>query len=184
VRADKTREVKDGHDGTWVAHPGLVPVDREIFDAHMSMPNQLDRLREDVETSAAGLLKVPTGSRSEDGLRWNINVGIRYLESWLSGNGCVPLYNLMEDAATAEISRTQIWQWIHHGATLEDGRTITLELFEQCLADEMLRIRRQVGEPGFAAGHFAAARDLFHRLTAADSLEDFLTLPAYEILED
>ena len=184
VQADKTREVKDGHDGTWVAHPGLVPVAREVFDAHLSMPNQLDRLREDVTTNARDLLKVPEGTRSEDGLRWNINVGIRYLESWLSGNGCVPLYNLMEDAATAEISRTQIWQWVHHGATLDDGRKITVEMFEQCLDDEMQRIRKQVGESGFTGGRFADARDLFHRLTVADQLEDFLTLPAYEILED
>jgi malate synthase len=184
VQADKTREVKDGHDGTWVAHPGLVPVAREVFDAHLSMPNQLDRLREDVSTRARDLLQVPAGTRSEAGLRWNINVGIRYLESWLSGNGCVPLYNLMEDAATAEISRTQIWQWVHHGAILDDGRKITLELFEQCLEDEMQRIRTQVGEASFTGGRFAEARDLFHRLTAADDLEDFLTLPAYEILED
>jgi malate synthase len=184
VRADKLREVKSGHDGTWVAHPGLVPVAREIFDAHLSMPNQIDRLRDDVKTTAADLLEVPKGTRTEHGLRWNINVGIRYLASWLDGNGCVPLYNLMEDAATAEISRTQIWQWIHHGAHLEDGRQVTADLFRQTLAEEMDRVRQQVGEEVFAAGRFTTARDLFERLSLADMLDDFLTLPAYEMLED
>jgi len=184
VRADKLREVKNGHDGTWVAHPGLVPVAREIFDTHLSMPNQIDRLRDDVMATATDLLRVPAGTRTEKGLRWNINVGIRYLASWLAGNGCVPLYNLMEDAATAEISRTQIWQWIHHGASLEDGRQVTAGLFRRALAQEMDRIRQQVGEAAFAAGRYTAARDLFERLSLAEMLDDFLTLPAYEMLED
>ncbi len=184
VRADKLREVKGGHDGTWVAHPGLVPIAREIFDAHLSMPNQIDHLGDDVKTTAANLLKVPEGTRTEDGLRKNINIGIRYLASWLDGNGCVPLYNLMEDAATAEISRTQVWQWIHHGARLEDGRQVTANLFREVLAQEMDLIREQVGDESFAGGRFTTARDLFERLSLADTLDDFLTIPAYEMLED
>ncbi|HVG59391.1 MAG TPA: malate synthase A, partial [Hyalangium sp.] len=131
VRADKLREVKNGHDGTWVAHPGLVPVARSVFDAHMKGPNQLDNLRTDVKVGEAELLAVPRGTRTEEGLRHNIRVGVQYMAAWLDGLGCVPLYNLMEDAATAEISRAQVWQWIHHGATLEDGRHVTPELFRQ-----------------------------------------------------
>jgi len=129
VRADKLREVKNGHDGTWVAHPGLVPVAKEIFDEHMPRANQLDRLREDVHVEAADLLRVPEGTRTEAGLRWNVRVGIQYLESWLRGSGCVPLYDLMEDAATAEISRMQIWQWLRHAARLDDGRAVTRHFF-------------------------------------------------------
>ena len=124
MRADKIREAGDGHDGTWVAHPALVSLAREAFDSKVAGDNQLDRLREDVEISASDLLEVPAGTRTEQGLRLNIRVGIRYLEAWLRGVGCVPLYHLMEDAATAEISRTQIWQWLHHGAEFDDGRTI------------------------------------------------------------
>ncbi|MFQ5671238.1 MAG: malate synthase A [Acidobacteriota bacterium] len=182
VRADKRREVEDGHDGTWVAHPGLVPIAREVFDAHMTTPNQIHRKREDVEVRAEDLFRVPSGTRTEAGLRWNIRVGIQYLEAWLGGTGCVPLYHLMEDAATAEISRTQIWQWIHHGAKLEDGRTVTQDLFVQILGEEMNAIRRQVGEPGWQRGHLATAVSLFKELATSSSLEEFLTIPAYQFL--
>ncbi len=127
--ADKLREVGDGHDGTWVAHPGLVALAREVFDAHMTTPNQIHVKREDVHVTAQDLLRVPQGTRTEAGLRHNVRVGVQYLESWLRGSGCVPLYDLMEDAATAEISRTQVWQWIHHRATLDDGRPLTVERF-------------------------------------------------------
>jgi malate synthase len=183
VRADKLREVKDGHDGTWVAHPGLVPVAREVFEAHMKGPNQIDRKREDVEVMAPDLLRVPEGTRTEDGLRLNARVGIQYLEAWLLANGCVPLYNLMEDAATAEISRSQVWQWIRHGATLEDGRRVTPELFQQVVDDEMKRIAGELGPDRIRNGRFDEARALFVRLSTAETLEPFLTLPAYALLD-
>ena len=125
VRADKQREADDGHDGTWVAHPGLVEIAKQEFDAVMKTPNQIDRLRDDVQVTARDLLEAPLGTITEAGLRLNIRVGVQYLESWLRGQGCVPLYNLMEDAATAEISRTQVWQWLHNAVQLDDGRTIT-----------------------------------------------------------
>jgi malate synthase len=175
VRADKLREVKDGHDGTWVAHPGLVPVAREIFDAHMRGDNQLDVRREDVRATAEDLLRVPTGTRTYAGLCHNIRVGVQYLEAWLRGSGCVPLYNLMEDAATAEISRAQVWQWMRHQASLDDGRRVTPELFRRALDDEMAAL-------GESAGRFADAKALFERLSTASSFEEFLTLPAYEML--
>jgi malate synthase len=183
VRADKLREVRDGHDGTWVAHPGLVPVAREVFEAHMKGLNQLDRLREDVRTSAADLLLVPQGTRTEEGLRLNVRVGIQYIESWLRGNGCVPLYSLMEDAATAEISRAQVWQWLRHGATLEDGRRVTPELIRSVIDDEMKRIEGEVGPARFESGRFTEARGLFEKISTAPTLETFLTLPAYEALD-
>jgi malate synthase len=182
VRQDKLREVRDGHDGTWVAHPGLVPIARAVFDAHLPTPNQIHRRRDDVQVTAADLVRVPAGTRTEAGLRHNLNVGVLYLESWLRGTGCVPIYDLMEDAATAEISRTQVWQWLRHGATLDDGRPITLELFRRLLADEMAKLRALVGEERFARGRFAQARDLFDRLSTAPELEDFLTLPAYDLV--
>jgi malate synthase len=183
VRADKLREVRDGHDGTWVAHPGLVPVAREVFEAHMKGKNQLERLREDVKVSAADLLEVPKGTRTEEGLRLNVRVGIQYIESWLRGLGCVPLYSLMEDAATAEISRAQVWQWLHHGASLDDGRGVTPELIGAVIDDEMKRIEEEIGAPRFEKGRFAEARALFQRISTAPSLETFLTLPAYEALD-
>lgn len=179
VRADKLREVKDGHDGTWVAHPGLIPVARAIFDEHMPRPNQIDRLREDVHVTAADLMAVPTGPRTEAGLRTNIRVGIQYLAAWLSGSGCVPLYNLMEDAATAEISRAQVWQWMHHRA-LVDGAPLTPERLSQRTDEEMERIRQEGGETRFGADRLALARKLFEQICTADKLEDFLTLVAYE----
>ena len=182
VRADKLREVLDGHDGTWVAHPGLVPIAREIFDAHMKGPNQLDHKRDDVHVTAADLVRVPTGTRTEAGLRHNLRVGVQYLEAWLRGSGCVPLYNLMEDAATAEISRTQVWQWIRHGALLDDGRPVTAELFRHALAEEIAALREALGEERFEKGRFDEAVALFERLSTSASFEEFLTIPAYEAL--
>jgi len=182
VRADKLREVKDGHDGTWVAHPGLVAVAREVFDAHMTTPNQIHVKREDVHVTAEDLLRVPQGTRTEAGLRHNVRVGVQYLESWLRGSGCVPLYDLMEDAATAEISRTQVWQWIHHRATLDDGRPLTVERFRGVLAQEMDGLVRSLGPSRFDAGRFREAANLFDRMSTSDVFEEFLTLPAYESL--
>jgi malate synthase len=182
VRADKLREVTDGHDGTWVAHPGLVPVAKEIFDAHMKGANQVDRKREDVHITAADLVTVATGTRTEAGLRQNVNVGVQYIEAWLRGSGCVPLHNLMEDAATAEISRTQVWQLIHHRAKLEDGRTVTPELFRQILGEELAGIRRTLGDQKYEAGRFADASGLFEKLSTGTTFVDFLTLPAYDLL--
>ncbi|HEU4725624.1 MAG TPA: malate synthase A [Candidatus Eisenbacteria bacterium] len=183
VRADKRREVGDGHDGTWVAHPGLVPVAREVFEAALGgRPNQLDRLREDVTASAAALLEVPTGTRTEAGLRHDVRVGIQYLEAWVRGIGCVPLYHLMEDAATAEISRAQVWHWIRHGATLDDGRRVTAELFRAIVDEEMGTIAGEVGITRYETGRYSQARDLFVRLSTSERLEEFLTLPAYQIV--
>jgi malate synthase len=183
VRADKLREVRDGHDGTWVAHPGLVSVAREVFEARMKGKNQLDRLREDVRADASDLLRVPEGTRTEEGLRLNVRVGIQYIESWLRGQGCVPLYFLMEDAATAEISRAQVWQWIRHGVSLEDGRRVTPELLRTVTDDEMKRIEGEVGADRIRGGRFAEARALFERISTSPTLETFLTLPAYEALD-
>src|SRR5437868_14658163 len=141
VRADKEREAGDGHDGTWVAHPGLVPIAREVFDRIMPTPNQIARKREEVSVTAADLLAVPRGTITEPGLRQNINVAIGYIEAWLRGSGCVPLYHLMEDAATAEISRAQIWQWIRHGAKLDDGRVVDVALCGAVLDEELAKLR-------------------------------------------
>ena len=183
VRADKLREAGDGHDGTWVAHPALVALAREAFDSEVAGDNQLDRLREDVEISTSDLLEVPAGTRTEQGLRLNIRVGIRYLEAWLRGVGCVPLYHLMEDAATAEISRTQIWQWLRHGARLEDGRAIDRDLVQRMIGEEMGIIADEVGEAAFRSGRFDQAARLFSELCFAEELAEFLTLDAYEILK-
>ncbi len=182
VRADKEREAGDGHDGTWVAHPGLVPIAMEVFDRLMPTPNQIARQRPDVETEAAALIAPPGGAISETGVRANINVGIGYLEAWLRGQGCVPLYNLMEDAATAEISRSQIWQWLHHGAVLDDGRRLDLTLFDRFYQEEMANWRQSVGEEAYAAGRYDDAGELFRRLSLAEECADFLTLPAYDRL--
>jgi malate synthase len=183
VRADKLREVKAGHDGTWVAHPGLVPIAKDIFDAHMPGPNQLGVKRDDVHVTRAELLSVPPGTRTEAGLRHNVRVGVQYIEAWLRGNGCVPLYSLMEDAATAEISRAQVWQWLHHGVTV-DGEPLTAERFARVVEEEMKRIRVEVGDARFQGGRFPEARELFVRLSTAPGFEDFLTLPAYDLLDD
>jgi malate synthase len=161
VRADKEREAGDGHDGTWVAHPGLVPIAMEIFDKHMPGPNQLERLREDVEVSAADLLQMPAGQITEAGLRSNISIGIQYMAAWLGGNGCVPLHNLMEDAATAEIARAQIWQWIKHPqGVLEDGRRITFALYEQLRDEELAKIKDEVGAEAFSSGNYREAAEV------------------------
>ena len=183
VRADKEREARDGHDGTWVAHPGLVPIALEIFDKYMPTPNQIFRKREDVDVTAADLLAIPTGTITAAGLRTNIDVGIQYMAAWLSGNGCVPIYNLMEDAATAEISRSQIWQWLHNpNARLDDGRPITVALFRGLTAEVLAELRAKVGEAFFAANNYELAARLFDEISVADQFTDFLTLKAYEYL--
>jgi malate synthase len=182
VRADKEREASDGHDGTWVAHPALVPVAREIFDRHMPGLNQLERLREDVRVTAGDLLAVPPGDITEAGVRTNISVTVQYLAAWLAGLGCVPLYHLMEDAATAEISRAQLWQWVHHRSRLADGRTVTAELFEALLDAELSALQRPSGT-GIAAPHLATAAGLLRRITLDDGFSEFVTSAAYERLD-
>ena len=182
VRADKLREAKEGHDGTWVAHPGLVQIATDVFDQYMPAANQVDRQRDDVNVSAADLLMPSAGDITEDGIRLNLKVGIQYLEAWLGGNGCVPLYNLMEDAATAEISRAQLWQWLRHKATLVDGRPLTPELYGQLLEEEMGAIRDEVGDARFESGHFQLAMRLFDEMIRAEDFAEFLTLPAYQYL--
>ena len=184
VREDKNREVADGHDGTWVAHPGLVSIAKEAFDKGMPTPNQVHRLREDVNVTAFDLLKVPSGTISEAGLHNNIRVGIQYMAHWLSGSGCVPLYHLMEDAATAEISRAQVWQWVHHpDGKLEDNRLITMELVRRIINEEMDLIRASEGESQFGRIRYAQAGRLFEEIIAAPDFEEFLTLKAYAHLE-
>jgi malate synthase len=178
VRADKRREAGDGHDGTWVAHPGLVALAKEIFDREMPQPNQIARKRQDVRLDASDLLAVPSGTITEPGLRQNLNVGIGYIGAWLRGIGCVPLYNLMEDAATAEISRAQVWQWIRHGAQLEDGRKIDAALCRTILDEELEKLRA-TAEKG---SRYDDAAKLISRLIEAPRFAEFLTLPAYEMI--
>ena len=178
VRADKEREAGTGHDGTWVAHPDLVPVAMQVFDRLMPAANQLGKMREDERVTAADLLQVHEGDRTEAGLRENVRVGVQYIEAWLRGRGAVPLYNLMEDAATAEISRAQIWQWLHHKAKLADGRVVTPDLFKAALDDEMGKLR-----PATDGGRFKEAIDLFSRMSLSDTFEEFLTLPAYRLID-
>ncbi len=165
VREDKRREATDGHDGTWVAHPGLVPVAMEQFDAVMKTPNQIDKKREDVNVTAEDLVAVPEGTITEEGLRINASVGVQYIASWLRGNGAAPINNLMEDAATAEISRTQVWQWIRHDkGILEDGRKVTLELVLEILQEELAKIKNAVGEQAYQSGKYEEAAELFKDL--------------------
>jgi malate synthase len=183
VRLDKLREVKAGHDGTWVAHPGLVDVAKRVFDEHMPGPNQISVKREDVHVTAKDLLAIPPGSITEDGLRLNVDVGIQYLEAWLRGNGAVPIYNLMEDAATAEISRAQVWQWAKHGAKLDDGRAVTPDLVKTVISEELEKMRSRVGTNQFEKGKYHAAADLFGRMMLSGDFNEFLTLPAYEYLD-
>jgi malate synthase len=184
VREDKIREAGDGHDGTWVAHPGLVSIAREEFDKAMPSANQIHRLREDVNVTAQDLLKLPAGAITEQGLRTNISVGIQYMAHWLSGDGCVPLYNLMEDAATAEISRTQVWQWVHHPkGILEDDRKINMQLVRRIIEEEMTNIARQVGPQQFSQVFYARAAELFEQIIADEQLAEFLTLKAYDCLD-
>jgi malate synthase len=183
VRADKEREAANGHDGTWVAHPDLVPIAREVFDRLMPGPNQLGVKREDVHVTREALLAMHEGVRTEAGLRENIRVGVQYIEAWLRGRGAVPLYNLMEDAATAEISRAQIWQWLKLGARLDDGRVVTPELFKAVFADEMQRVRDSVGPAAFESGRFGEAIQLFSEMSLRPEFEEFLTIPAYRLLD-
>ena len=185
VRQDKLREVTDGCDGTWVAHPGLVPVAKEVFDKYMPQPNQYDKQRPDVSFGAKELLDFQPGKPiTEAGIRNNISVGIQYLGSWLAGNGCVPVFNLMEDAATAEISRSQIWQWIRSPkGVLDDGRKVTKGLFGQLLADELPKVKTYLGDAAYAAGKYEEGAKLFERITTDDNYVEFLTLPAYELID-
>ena len=176
VRQDKLREVKAGHDGTWVAHPGLVPIAKDIFDEYMQTPNQISRRRDDVSVTPQDLLAVPEGDITEDGLRLNVDVGIQYLEAWLGGNGCVPIYNLMEDAATAEISRAQVWQWVRHGASLKDGRKVTAELVRQTIAEQLGKFLRRPGD------HYTEAAKLIEDMMTRADFPEFLTLPAYDYI--
>jgi malate synthase len=181
VRADKQREANDGHDGTWVAHPGLVALAKEEFDRVLGThKNQLHVQRLDVHVTAADLLALPEGVCTEQGLRQNLNVGVQYVEAWLCGNGCVPLHDLMEDAATAEISRVQAWQWLRHGARLQDGRLVDEALVRKVLAEELAAIERAMTPEKFAARKFADASRLFLDMVCAKELPDFLTSAAYE----
>jgi malate synthase len=177
VRADKEREAGDGHDGTWVAHPGLVAIAKKAFDRAMPLPNQIARKRQDIEVGAADLLAVPKGTITEAGLRQNLNVGIGYIEAWLRGTGCVPLYNLMEDAATAEISRAQVWQWIRHGATLEDGCMIDRALCRAILDEELAKLHDTARNGGYRD-----AAKLFGELIESETFPEFLTVPAYDLI--
>jgi malate synthase len=174
VRQDKLREVRAGHDGTWVAHPGLVPVAKEIFDEHMKGDNQIGVRRDDVRVRAADLLAVPGGEITEAGLRWNIDVGLQYLESWLRGSGCVPIYNLMEDAATAEICRAQVWQWLRHGAKLSDGRPVTRDLVRSVIAEQKVQLK---------GSRMAEAADIYERMMTSPDFAEFLTLVAYDYIQ-
>jgi malate synthase len=187
VRDDKLRESRDGFDGTWVAHPDLVPVAREVFAEFMGdRPNQLDRQRPEVAVEARQLLdlRVPDGQITEAGLRNNISVSLQYLESWLRGIGCVPIFNLMEDAATVEIARSQIWQWLHHPkGILADGRKITNELYQQLTEEELAKIKATLGEEEFASRKFTLARELLNKIITNDQFTEFLTLPAYQYID-
>jgi malate synthase len=188
VREDKQREANDGFDGTWVAHPDSVPVATEAFDEVLgSEPHQVERQRDDVEPSAGALLDVAStpGERTEEGLRSNVNVGIQYISSWLRGNGAAGIYGLMEDAATAEIARGQVWQWIHHEATLDDGRTVTPELVRELETSELERIRSEIGDDEWfeKEGRPDLSRSVFERVALSDDFVEFLTLPAYEELQ-
>ena len=184
VRADKQREADNGHDGTWIAHPGLADCVMAVFNqALRDKPNQLNVLREqDAPVTAEQLLAPCAGQRTEAGMRANIRVAVQYIEAWVAGNGCVPIYGLMEDAATAEISRTSIWQWIRHNKTLENGQPVTRELFRQMLAEEMQVIEQELGEQRFSQGRFAEAAQLMERITTESELVEFLTLPGYDLI--
>jgi malate synthase len=184
VRADKDREASDGHDGTWVAHPGLVAMAQESFDKVMKTPNQIAKQRPDVNVSASDLLDFePQGPITENGLRMNINIGIQYLGAWLAGTGCVPIFNLMEDAATAEISRAQIWHWIRSPlGVLDDGREVTRELFSELVPLELAKVRAMLGDKGYARGKYDEGAKMFAQLTLSDDFVEFLTLPAYDYL--
>jgi malate synthase len=178
VRRDKLREVHAGHDGTWVAHPGLVSVAKEIFDKYMPEPNQISSSRKSARTvQAQDLLTTPKGDITEKGLRWNIDVGLQYLHSWLQGSGCVPIYNLMEDAATAEICRAQVWQWVRHGAHLNDGRLVTEGLVKEILNQRASELGSNNDEK------LRQAADLLEELTTSQEFAEFLTLASYDLLD-
>jgi malate synthase len=183
VRKDKLREVQAGHDGTWVAHPGLVAIAKELFDARMQASNQISVLRDDVRVTPCDLLSVPKGEITQGGLEVNIDVGIQYLEAWLGGNGCVPIYNLMEDAATAEISRTQVSQWVRHGARLSDGRVVDGALVQRTIRQQLEKIRGLIGSARFDSGNFDRAARLFEEMSVSENFPDFLTVPAYDFLD-
>ena len=183
VRDDKLREVRAGHDGTWVAHPGLVPVAKGVFDEHMREANQLGRLREEVSVTATDLLTLPKGEITDAGLELNIDVGIQYLESWLRGNGCVPIYNLMEDAATAEISRAQLWQWAQHGAKMSDGRRLSVDAVVEAIPRVLAKLRSRMGGEVYDRGQFTVAAKLFEELTRKTEFPEFLTVAAYEYID-
>ncbi len=182
VRVDKEREARAVHDGTWIAHPGLAGVAMSAFEAVMSGVHQLGVLREDVRVGAADLLRAPDGPITEAGIRLNIRVGVQYLEAWLGGNGCVPLYNLMEDTATAEICRAQLWQWLRHEARTSDGRPVTPQRFQSLLSKELERIHGEVGSARTQSGVFPTATRLFAGMVTADGFDEFMTLAAYELL--
>jgi malate synthase len=179
VRADKLREVHAGHDGTWVAHPALVPIARAVFDAAMPAPNQIDKPLSAMAITRSDLLQVAPGNRTEAGLRHNIRVAVQYIESWLRGAGCVPIYHLMEDAATAEISRAQVWQWVRHAAKLENGTTVDAAMVTRAISEELTVIERELGKERFAAGRFTLAAATFEKLALAADFTEFLTLDAY-----
>jgi malate synthase len=183
VRQDKMREVKAGHDGTWVAHPGLVPLAKGIFDQYMKEPNQISKKRPTVHVTGKDLLAVPEGTITEKGLRWNIDVGLQYLEAWLRGIGCVPIYNLMEDAATAEICRAQVWQWVRHAAKLDDGRTVTGELVRELTKEELEKLRSELGADRYDSGRFRKASQIFEELMTNVEFPEFLTLVAYDYID-
>ena len=184
VREDKEREANDGHDGSWVAHPGTIEVAKEVFDEIMPQPNQIDKQRPDVNPTAVELLEHPKGNITEEGFRSNISVGIQYLASWLAGRGAVPVFKLMEDTATAEISRSQVWQWIHHPrGAFDDGTEITKELFRETLAEELDKIKDLVGEERYESEEFGKAAELFERISTDDNFVEFLTYPGYEYLD-
>jgi malate synthase len=180
VRADKEREAGDGHDGTWVAHPALVPVAMEVFDRLMPTPNQLHRLREDVQIDRDDLIRPQPGTITEGGVRINISIALQYLASWFTGNGCVPIHHLMEDAATAEIARAQLWQWTHTDARMDSGETVTASLVERLLQDELAKLQSNASQP--SAADYAAAAELLRDMALGDAFERFLTLPAYGLL--
>jgi malate synthase len=184
VRADKEREARDGHDGTWVAHPGLVPVALEVFDREMPLANQIHSTKQQkITITASDLLEAPGGSITEEGVRVNINVGIQYIASWLSGRGAAPIHNLMEDAATAEISRAQLWQWIRHPkGVLADGRKVNIEMYEQFKAEELEKIKLEIGLEAYENSRFAEAVKLFDSMILNGEFVEFLTLPGYELL--
>jgi malate synthase len=184
VRQDKEREAGDGHDGTWVAHPGLVPIAMEVFNKHMPTPNQLDHREAGLVVSASDLLEVPKGEITLAGLRNNVSAALRYMAAWIGGRGAVPIHHLMEDAATAEIARSQIWQWIRYPkGVLDDGRKVSYPMFDQTVSDELDLIREEVGELAYEVGHYEQAATLLRQIVAADEFEEFLTLPAYEQLD-